>query len=94
MNKREECLKRLIRKANLYSEITDWMLEQKLIDKDSLKTISREQERVDLILSTLDTKEESGEILLADFTWTVLPIEQIQLLITTSREERSFTYGL
>lgn len=94
MNKRIECIKRLLRKNQSYNEICEWFLMYDLADEITVNSYTREQERAEFILETLLKAEQDKFLQLLDFEWTILPLETIRITCISDREEREFTYGL
>lgn len=94
MNKKVECIKRLLKRNNSYREICEWLMSVDLVTQYEVDSNTREQERAEFILETLLKAEEDKTLMLLDFEWTILPLEYIKITCVTSREEVKFTYGL
>lgn len=93
MSNKRECIIRLFRKNNSYSEMCEWLVESKIIEKDEPSAYIREHERASFILSTLQKAEEDGKLLLLYFEWEILPKELIRITCTSEKEEKVFSYG-
>lgn len=93
-NKRLECIKRLLFLNNSYYEITDWLVANKLVTKENVIQCTRDQERAELILTSLKNGEQSEKLMLVTFEWQILPTEYIKIYIVTEQEQVSFIYGL
>lgn len=92
MNKKIECIKRLIEKDRFY-EFTEWLIEHKMISKDDIVGLTRNQERAEFIYTTLKKAERDEKLILLDFEWTLLPLETIKITCITEITQREFTYG-
>lgn len=93
MNKKIECIRRLIKKNNSYREICDWLLERNLAEELEVNSYSRDQERAEFIHKKLEEADKNKKFLLLDFEWTVLPLEQIKITIVTEKEQVEFSFG-
>lgn len=93
MNKRSECIKRLLALTGCYTEICEWFVENKFAEQITLESFTREQERADHILEELLKLERDDKLILLDFVWTVLPLEQIKIIVVTHKDMKEFTYG-
>lgn len=93
MNKKVDCILRLLDKNECYMDIAAWLIDQKLTDIFTVRSYSRQQERAEFIYNTLVMAEKTEKLILLDFTWNILPIEQIKIICITEREKKEFTYG-
>jgi len=93
MNKKIECIRRLLIKNQAYNEICEWLLSIDLIDQIQVNTHKRDQERAEFILKTLDQAMNSKKFQLVDFEWSILPLELIKITCVTEREEKVFSCG-
>ena len=92
-----KCLQRLTNKTNCEKEITEWLVSEKLLsvsEEKSIylnKSISLINVEIHNVLSGL-LREERVQLL--DYTWNILPVEQIRITIVSDKEKREFTYGV
>lgn len=93
MNKRIECIKRLLFLAHSYEDMCEWFVEQKFLEASFLEALTRDQERAEVILEELLKLERDNKLILLDFFWTVLPLEQIKIIVVTHKEMKEFTFG-
>ena len=93
MNKRIECIKRLIDMGRFY-QFAEWFIEHKLITPDSVVGLDRPKERSEFIYSAMKAAESDGRLILLYFEWTFLPLETIKITCATPTEKKEFTYGL
>jgi hypothetical protein len=94
MNKKIECIKRLIKKNNAYLEICEWLLERKLITDLQIESHTRLDERAQLIFNILEEAVERPDFQMIDWEWQVLPLELIKITCITETEVKVFSYGL
>jgi hypothetical protein len=94
MNPKLECIKRLLNKTNCFVEISEWLIELKILEQSSLKLKTRPDERAILILDALTKAEEKEVFQLLYFEWTILPVESIKLTCVTNKESKEFKYKL
>lgn len=92
-NRRIDCILRLLKKEESYGEIATWLVEQKIVSLEDAKEPTREQERAEFIYHALKNGESKEKIILLDFSWTILPLEQIKIICVTDRETKEFTSG-
>ncbi len=92
MNKKIECIKRLL-SHDRYYEFANWLVGQRLTNKDDMKDLSRDQEKAEFIYTILKTAEKEEKLILLDFEWALLPLETIKITCVTETEKKEFTYG-
>ena len=93
MNKKIECIKRLV-DMGMFHEFITWFLEHKLITSDSVVGLERAKERSEFIYATMKRAEADNDLILLYFEWTLLPLETIKISCATATEKKEFTYGL
>lgn len=94
MNKKIECIKRLLKKNNAYLEICEWLLEKKLITDLQVESNTRLDERAQLIFNILeDAQENRSDFQMVDWEWSILPLELIKITCITETEVKVFSYG-
>lgn len=93
LNRKIECILRLLKKEESYSDIANWLIEQKIVVLEDAKGQTREQEKAEFLYHALKKGVEIEKIQLLDYEWTVLPLEQIRITCVTEREKKEFTYG-
>ena len=92
MNPRVRCIIRYL-ELNGYSEIVEYLLTNKLAVESDAKAAIHPQERAEFIFNSLKKGEADEKLLLIDFEWNILPIEQVKITCVSTRESRQFTYG-
>jgi hypothetical protein len=76
-----------------YSEFSEYLLNNKFASAEALQAAIHPQERAELVFTSLKKAEAEEKLLLLDFEWTMLPLEQIKITCVSAREEKHFTYG-
>jgi len=92
MNKKIECLTRLL-DADMFYEFSEWLTDVKLSSTDTFTNISSNHERAEIIFTILTKAHKSGKLLLLDFEWVILPIEQIKVTCVTLSLVKEFIYS-
>jgi hypothetical protein len=76
-----------------YQEIAEYLLMNKFAVSTDVAAAIHLQERAEFIYHALKKAETEEKLLLLDFEWKILPLEQIKIICVSAREERQFTYG-
>lgn len=92
MNIRVACIMKFIEKLG-YSELAEYLITNKFATEQEVFSAVHTQERAELIFTSLKKAESEEKLLLLDFEWKMLPLEQIKITCLSTREERHFTYG-
>lgn len=88
-----ECLDRLFKKTHCQDEFIEYLIEHKLLDKDAINPNDRDLDVLKVLHNALQKGVADDKILLLDYKWQLLPIEQIRLQIITSRGSKDWLYG-
>jgi len=94
MNRKVECIERLLEINHSYEEIGEWLADNKFTDQTVVYSLKRTSERAKFIYATMKKAAEDGKIILLYFEWALLPSESIKITCTTLTEEKMFTYGI
>jgi len=94
MNRKTECVERLLEKSYLWEDISEWLVDNKFASTLEIDNVSRTIERAEFIYNLLKVNEANDKIILLDFEWVLLPKEYIRIICTTEKEEKEFTYGI
>jgi hypothetical protein len=87
-----ECILRLNEMTPAFwYEITEWLLNLKLIHPNDYGSVTRTEERARFVVNTLQNLLEKDKLILVDYTWTRLPSEYIRLHVITLIEQKEFT---
>ncbi len=88
----KQCFGRLVEQGSCYSELKAFMLDEGILHKADLPLLVVSNNKSLYLANKLDEAKESGKIQLMSFEWTVLPSENINLLIITDRTNKTFTF--
>jgi len=75
-----------------HQELVDYILANNFASAQDVSAVNI-QTRAELIYLVLTGAATSGKLLLFDFEWSILPIEQIKITCVSARDEKQFTYG-
>lgn len=87
-----ECLERLNVLAVSLDDILQYLVDEKIITKDSIKTIKSSSDHPKQVQQLLAELKSTDKIQLLEYEWQVLPVERIKLLIVTDRNTKEFAY--
>lgn len=94
MKKKINCILRFMEKSeSFYLDITDFLIEERLMKREELVNIDRPTEKAKFLVSKLENLLKTEIVMLVDWEWHILPIERIKLLIVTDSLQKEFTYG-
>lgn len=92
-NKRIDCISRLLKINDVYSDICMWLIEQKIITRTEAEGPTRDQEKSEFLYFSFKKGVDMETLILLDYEWSILPLEQIKITCVTEREKKEFTYG-
>ena len=95
-NKRQikvACLQRLFDLIDCCDDVVNFLLEEKIIDKEQLKDLKIEYNKAEFLYKIIKKALDDDKLLLADFTWQVLPDERIMITFVTERQRRVFSHN-
>ena len=87
-----ECLERLQELTHLFSEILSFLVEENILTKEGVDAHIKAGLHAKSMQQLLANLKATNKIQLLEYTWTILPIERITLLIVTDRNQRTFDY--
>jgi predicted nuclease with TOPRIM domain len=93
MNKKIECIKRLIKLNSAYMEMCEWLVEQKLTTEQEVNSYARLDERAEFLFNIFEQADENSKFQLVSWEWNILPQELIKITCVTDREVKEFSYG-
>lgn len=91
-SKEIECLNRLDQLNGSISDITQFLLEERIIDKDTFQQVRSaplKGKELQLVLSRLKL---SDKLQMLEYQWQVLPVEIVTITIVTDSVKREFSY--
>lgn len=92
-SKEIEFLTRLQQLTHQLEDILFFLKQEGLIDDVQIKSVKSSPDHPKDVHKMLSTLKISGKLLLLEYTWEVLPIERMKLLIITERNSKEFIYG-
>jgi hypothetical protein len=92
INPKIQCIMRYLDRIG-YHEIANYLIDSKFIPATDAAGAIHPQERAELIYNALSKAAAEEKLLLLDFEWKILPLEQIKIICISTREEKQFTYG-
>lgn len=92
-NRQIECALRFMQLSeSFYIDITSFLIDERLMKKEELIDVDRPMERAKFIVAKLQSLLTDEIIMLADWTWIILPVERIKILIVTDTQQKEFTW--
>ena len=92
--KREiECLARLQSLTGSVNEILKFILDEKLIEKETVKSIMQSSDQAKELQNFLKNLSKTDMIQLLEYEWVILPVERIKISMVTSRSSKEFTFN-
>lgn len=92
-NRRIDCISRLLKINDVYSDICMWLIEQKIITRTEAEGPTRDQEKAEFLYFSFKKGVDIEKLILLDYEWTILPLEQIKITCITDRETKEFCSG-
>jgi len=88
-----DCLARLAEVAIPLDDILSFLVSEKIITMDQIKTVKSSSDHAKQVQHMLQELKQNDKIQLLEYSWTVLPVERINILIITDRNQREFSYN-
>lgn len=76
-----------------FNEIKEYLISTKLAEPVEANSKTRVPEQAEFVYFSLLEGEKSEKLLLVNYEWKLLPLEQIKITCISTREERFFTHG-
>ena len=94
VNKQIECVLRFMKKSeSFYHDITEFLIDERLMKKEELIDVDRPVERARFLVNKLQTLLKTEAVMLVDWEWTILPVERLKILIVTDTQQKEFAFG-
>lgn len=93
LTKEIECLKRLHEMSSQLGDILLFLKQELLIDDNQIKTIKEQADHPKEVQSILKKLQTSGKLQMLEYTWEVLPTENIKIHIITDRNSKEFVFN-
>jgi hypothetical protein len=91
-NKEILCIKRLDELTNQIGDILLFLKNEDLISDIQIKEIKNSSDLHKSVQNLLSTLKSQNKLQMLSYTWSVLPVENISLLIITDRNNIEFSY--
>lgn len=91
--KQIECLARLNELTGQLFDIVYFLKDEGLIDDNQIRTVKGSSDGPKEIQLMLRDLQVRGKIQLLEYTWNVLPVENIVVYLITDRNQKEFVYN-
>lgn len=71
-----------------------FLKQEGLIDDVKIKGINLSSDRAKDTYILLSSLKKENKFQLLEFTWSILPVEYLKIIIITDRNSKEFTYGV
>ena len=88
-----ECLNRLQQLTGQLFEIILFLKEEGLMDDNHIRTVKGSSDTSKDLQAMLRELQVKGKLQLLEYTWNVLPVENIIVYVVTDRNQREFVYN-
>ena len=88
-----ECLSRLQQMTSQLDNILMFLRQEELVDDQQIKTTKQSPDFAKDIQAVLRDLQVRNKLQLLEYTWTILPVENIRLYIVTDRNQQEFVYN-
>jgi hypothetical protein len=88
-----ECLNRLQVLNNSYDDILAFLFSENLVTREDIRVIRSSPDIGKLLQLTMAKLSKESKLQLLEYTWEILPVERIKILIVTDRNNREFSYN-
>ena len=93
MNQREiDCLTRLIKDGNQFDPLVMFLQDEGVLTRQDVNKLSSDLDPVKTLYRAMINAKKDGKLQLLSFEWTLLPHENIKLLLITNRAQREFVF--
>lgn len=95
MKRRIDCLERLFALLKCKVDLLQFLKEEEVISDDTMQRLLIEHHTAHCtkIAGILADAVKENKIQLADYEWSILPVEIVKLTIVTNRTKREFEYS-
>lgn len=91
--KREvECLNRLQDMTGQLEDILGFLKQENLVDDNQLRSVKLSADHPKEVRNILQELKSKQKIQLLQYTWSVLPVENISIMIITDRNQKEFIF--
>ena len=87
-----DCITRLFKLTDCYSELVDFLIEEKIVTDGVLANLKLELNKPRFLHDILKQAEKDDKLLLLSFDWVLLPVERMRMRLITERSNKEFAY--
>ena len=87
-----DCITRLFKLTECYSELVEYLIEEKILLEGELTNLKLELNKPKFLHAILKQAEKEDKLLLLSFDWVLLPVERIRIRLITERSNKELTY--
>lgn len=87
-----DCMARLFKLADCYTELVEFMIQEKILGKSDLTSLKLDSNKPRFLLDILKKAVKDDKLLLLDFNWIILPVERIRIHLVTERSTKELAY--
>lgn len=91
-SKEIECLKRLQELTSQIDDIVMFLKQEGLVDDNQIRSLKQSSDHPKEIQALLKDLQ-SSKLQMLEYTWTVLPVENIRIHIVTDRNQKEFIFN-
>ena len=95
MKKEIQCLARLFDLTKCQHDMLEFLISEKLVTKDSVYNLYNSDPRIlpKAIHEILTSLKDDELVQLIDYTWNILPVENICVTIISDTDKKEFIYS-
>lgn len=88
-----ECLYRLNELTGQLSDIVLFLKSEGLINDTEVRAVKQSSDYVKEVHTLVKDLHVKGKFQLLEYTWNILPVENISIYIVTDKDQREFIYN-
>lgn len=87
------CLQRLQDTTGQLVDLLEFLKQELLVDDAQMKSVKQSSDHAKEIQAILKDLQVRNKLLLLEYEWNILPVENILITIVTERNQREFTFN-
>lgn len=88
-----DCMKRLFKLTGCYEDVVQFLLEEKIIDQETLVHLSLETDKIKELTHLLFRASKQEKLQLLQFDWEILPVERIRVKLVTDMNTKEYVHN-
>jgi hypothetical protein len=93
MSREIDCLARLDSLTAAFDSIVEYLKLEELMSKDDEKSVTNAQDKAKWLWTKLEVLSETNKLQLLEYSWELLPVERLKVVIVTDRNHKEFSYN-